>query len=85
MLSFEYKLKDPMGLHARPVAQLLKEIKKYNSKVSIAFGDKTVDVLHMIAVMQLGAKQDDIVKFIIEGADEQEVQDTLKRFLVDNL
>ena len=44
MKSFEYTVKDELGIHARPAGMLVKEAKKYESKITITKEGKTVDV-----------------------------------------
>ena len=43
MQTFEYKITDEVGLHARPAGLLVKEAKKFESTVTIAKGDKSTD------------------------------------------
>ena len=43
MKTFEYTIKDSVGIHARPAGLLVKEIKRFGSKVTISKGEKTVD------------------------------------------
>ena len=35
MKTFEYTIKDELGIHARPAGMLVKEVKNYDSKVTI--------------------------------------------------
>ena len=68
MKEFEFVVTDPVGIHARPAGNLVKEIKKYtDSKISLTKGEKTVDGLRLMAVMGLGVKQGETVKFTVEG------------------
>ncbi|MBP0985580.1 MAG: HPr family phosphocarrier protein [Oscillospiraceae bacterium] len=86
MKEFEYVITDPVGIHARPAGNLVKEIKNYaDSKISITKGEKTVDGLRLMAVMGLGAKQGDTVKFTVEGGDEDAVVEALSAWLKENL
>ncbi|MBR4798277.1 MAG: HPr family phosphocarrier protein [Oscillospiraceae bacterium] len=86
MKEFEYVITDPVGIHARPAGNLVKEIKNYaDSKISITKGEKTVDGLRLMAVMGLGAKQGDTVKFTVEGGDEDAVVEALSAWLRENL
>lgn len=41
MKSFEYTVKDELGIHARPAGLLVKEAKKFQSECTITKGDKT--------------------------------------------
>ena len=52
MKSFEYTIKEPVGLHARPAGMLNKEARKYKSAIIIHAGAKSANVLRLMAVMQ---------------------------------
>ena len=86
MKEFEFVVTDPVGIHARPAGNLVKEIKKYtDSKISLTKGEKTVDGLRLMAVMGLGVKQGDTVKFTVEGGDEDAIVEALSAWLKENL
>ena len=86
MKEFEFVVTDPVGIHARPAGNLVKEIKKYtDSKISLTKGEKTVDGLRLMAVMGLGVKQGEPVKFTVEGGDEDAVVESLSAWLKENL
>ncbi len=86
MKSFEYTITDPVGIHARPAGMLVKEVKGYaDSTVTITKGDKTVNLLKLMALMQMGIKQGDTVKVEIEGGDEDAVAAALEDFFKANL
>ncbi|MBQ2084916.1 MAG: HPr family phosphocarrier protein [Oscillospiraceae bacterium] len=86
MKEFEFVVTDPVGIHARPAGNLVKEIKKYtDSKISLTKGEKTVDGLRLMAVMGLGVKQGETVKFTVEGGDEDAVVESLSAWLKENL
>ena len=56
MKSFNYTVKDEVGIHARPAGLLVKEVKKYASKVTITKDGKSADASKLMAVMSLGVK-----------------------------
>ena len=86
MKEFEFVVTDPVGIHARPAGNLVKEIKKYtDSKISLTKGEKTVDGLRLMAAMGLGVKQGETVKFTVEGGDEDAVVESLSAWLKENL
>ena len=70
MKTFDYTIKDAMGIHARPAGLLVKEAAKYESKVSLTKDGKTVDAARLMAVMSLGVKQGQTVTVTVEGTDE---------------
>ena len=84
MKSFEYTIKEPVGLHARPAGMLHKEARKYKSAIIIHAGAKSANVLRLMAVMQLGVKFGDTVKVTIEGEDEETVAPIVEEFFKAN-
>lgn len=85
MKTFEYTITDPVGIHARPAGLLVKEIKSYaGSTVTITKGEKSVNALKLMALMQMGIKQGDTVKVTIEGADEETAAAEIESFFKAN-
>ena len=74
MISFEYVIKEPVGIHARPAGMLNKEARKY----------KSANVLRLMALMQLGVKCGDTVKVTIDGEDEAAVAPIVEEFFKAN-
>lgn len=86
MKSFEYTITDPVGIHARPAGLLVKAIKGFaGSTVTITKGDKAVNALKLMALMQMGIKQGDTVKVDVEGGDEEAVAAAIEEFFKANL
>ena len=84
MKSFEYVITEPVCIHARPAGMLNKEAKKYQSAIMIHRGEKSANVLRLMAVMQLGVKCGETVKVTIEGADEDVVAPIIEEFFKAN-
>ena len=75
MKSFEYTITDPVGIHARPAGLLVKEIKSFaGSAVTITKGEKSVNALKLMALMQMGIKQGDTVRVDVEGGDAAAIE-----------
>ena len=86
MKTFEYTITDPVGIHARPAGLLVKEIKSFaGSAVNIIKGEKKVNALKLMALMQMGIKQGDTVKIEVDGGDEEGVVAALENFFKANL
>ena len=85
MVSFSFTVKDPMGLHARPAGQLVKEAVKCTSKLTIRKGEKTGDAKRLFNVMTLSVKGGDEVEIIVEDEKEQEEAAVLKAFCEENI
>ena len=85
MKAFEYTVKDELGIHARPAGLLVKEAKKYDSKIVIKKDTKAVEATKLMAVMSLGVKRGQEVEVEISGSDETTAYEELKAFFEANL
>lgn len=85
MKKFEYVIQDEVGIHARPAGMLVKEAKKYESKIVLRAGEKSAEATKLMAVMGLGVKCGQNVEVEITGADEDTALDAIKKFFEDNL
>lgn len=85
MKQFEYTVQEPVGIHARPAGLLTKEAKKYKSAITVTKGDKTVNVLKLMALMGLGVKCGDTVTVTVEGEDEETAAPAMEAFFKANL
>ena len=86
MKSFDYVITDPVGIHARPAGLLVKEVKSHaGSVVTLTKGDKSINLLELMALMQMGIKQGDTVTVSVEGGDEEAVAAAIEAFFKANL
>lgn len=85
MRKFTYVIKDEIGIHARPAGLLVKEAKKYESKIRIVKNGKAAAATKLMAVMGLAVKCGDAVDVEIEGADEDAAYESMKAFFEGNL
>lgn len=85
MKQFKYVIKDEVGIHARPAGTLVKEAKKYESKIVLLANGKTAEATKLIAVMALGVKQGQTVEVEIAGTDEDYAYESIKAFFENNL
>ena len=85
MKTFEYTIKDELGIHARPAGLLGKEAKKYESECTITKDGKTKKLTQLMMLMSLGVKQGETVTVTAEGADEDAAIAGLKEFFEANL
>ena len=81
MKSFQYVIKDEVGIHARPAGELAKEAKKYLSTITITRGDKSAVVTKLMAVMSLGVKCGEEITVTVEGEDEETAFEGIKAFM----
>jgi phosphocarrier protein len=85
MKSFEYVIKDSVGIHARPAGNLVKEAKKYQSKVTVTKDGKSAEATKLMALMGLGVKCGNTVTVQVDGADEEAAYAGMQTFFAENL
>jgi len=78
-------IKDEVGIHARPAGLLVKEAKKYESKITLTKDGKSAEATKLMAVMGLGVKCGQTVDVSVEGADEEIACEAVKTFFEANL
>lgn len=85
MKTFHYVIKDEVGIHARPAGLLVKEAKKYESRITLTKDGKSAEATKLMAVMGLGVKCGQTVEVSVEGADEEIACEAVKAFFEANL
>lgn len=85
MKKWEYVIRDEIGIHARPAGELVKEAKKYSSRITISKDGKSAEATKLMAVMGLGVKCGQTVEITVEGEDEQTAYEGIKNFFEKNL
>lgn len=85
MRTFNYTIKDELGIHARPAGMLAKTAKELDSEITITKGEKTVGATKLMALMGLGVKCGDTITVTANGGNEDAALEEMKSFLEANL
>lgn len=85
MKNFTYVITDEIGIHARPAGLLVREAKKYESKVVLSANGKKAEATKLMAVMGMGVKCGHEVEIEVAGADEEAACSAMKVFFEKNL
>lgn len=85
MKTFDYTIKDELGIHARPAGLLAKEAKKFTSACTLTKDGNTKKLTQVMMLMSLGVKQGETVTVTAEGPDEEEAIAALKAAFESNL
>ena len=64
------KIPNKLGLHARAAMKLSDLALRYQCAISIQHNTRKLDVKDIMKLMTLGASQNTVLEFILEGEDE---------------
>ena len=84
MKEIKFTVTDPLGIHALTAGILVKEAKKFNSKITVWKGDKSCDMRKLLALMGMAVKQNDEITVQVEGDDEAACAEAIEKFLKEN-
>ena len=82
---FQYTIKDPNGIHARPAGVLVKKVQSLPVEVTISCHGKSAGLNKLLAVMGLGIRCGDTVIITVQGENASEHAEALKNFFEENL
>lgn len=85
MITFDYLVTSPNGLHARPAGDLVRTANGYKSKISLYKGKQSADAKSILNVMALAVREGDTITLVTEGEDEQIAADGIKELLKEKL
>jgi len=82
MSSFDFTVKDPEGIHARPAGIIVNAAKAMAAEIKITKGEKTIDAKKLFALMGLGVKSGETIT--VSSEDEGCLAE-FKKVLEENL
>ena len=85
MKTMKYVIRDEVGIHARPAGMLVKEAKKFSSKITISCNGKPADLTTLLSLMSMGIKCGTEIEITAEGDDEDDAIEAVGNFLKENL
>ena len=85
MKTMTYTIQDELGIHARPAGVLVKEVKKFQSKITLEGNGKKAEAGKLLAIMGMGIKHGTEVTITAEGPDENEAITAMEEFFKNNL
>lgn len=85
MKTIKHTIQDELGIHARPAGVLVKEVKKFQSKITLEGNGKTAEAGKLLAVMGMGIKHGTEITITAEGPDEDEAIAAMETFFKENL
>lgn len=71
------KVKNTLGLHARPATVIAKLLQDSKSQVKIAYKEQIIDARSIISILMLAIKKNGQVTLTAEGDDAEEIMSKL--------
>ena len=84
MVSKTMVVKAAEGLHMRPAGVIAREAGKFDSDVTIVFGDKRINAKSLVNIIAACIKKDAEITFECEGADEEAALAKMEELEADN-
>ncbi len=77
MITRSYTIRNKLGLHARPSAQLTQTASRFQSEVFIAKDNRRVNAKSIMGVMMLAAGVGSVITVEATGSDEEQAVDAV--------
>lgn len=71
------KIKNKLGLHARPAALIVKFLQGCKSTVVFTYRKETINARSIMSILMLAAKKNAQIQITVEGDDAQNVMESL--------
>lgn len=85
MKTFQYTIKEELGMHARPAGLILQLAKEFKSEIIIANKGKSGNLKRLFSVIELDIQYQDTVTVTVEGPDEDIAAEEMLAFFEENL
>lgn len=88
MKSIELEVRNPSGLHARPAALFVRTASSGKSRVRVANLNRDgaeADARSILGVLSLGVSRGTRIRVTVEGEDEAELAEALRRLVETGL
>lgn len=76
-LSRKLKIKNALGLHARPATVIAKLLQGTSAAVSFTYRKETVNARSIMSVLMLAATKNSVITIDVEGLDAEEIMNRL--------
>ncbi len=76
-LQQKVKIKNGLGLHARPATSIAKLLQKFKSAVTFTYRQESVNARSIMSILMLAANKNSHIVITCEGEDEEEAMNCL--------
>lgn len=70
-LTYKVKVKNPLGLHTRPAAAIVKILQPLKSSVFFTYKNETINARSIMSILMLAAKKNSQIEITAEGDDAE--------------
>jgi phosphocarrier protein HPr len=81
MVSREFTVRTPLGLHARPAIQFVQKANELKCDIQVTKGEKKANARSISQVLALKVRQSDKIELRVHGENEGEILNDLVRLL----
>ncbi len=85
MKTFQYTIREELGMHARPAGLILQLAKEFKSEITVSNKGKSENLKKLFSVVGLDIRYQDTVTVTIEGPDEDVAAEEMLAFFEENL
>lgn len=65
------KVKNPLGIHTRPAAAIVKLLQPRKASVSFTYKNETINARSIMSILMLAAKKNTQITITVEGIDAE--------------
>ena len=80
MITRDFTILAPEGMHARPATALVKLARQFQSDILLKKGIKEVKMNSLLNILSMGVKGGEVVTVLVEGVDEGAAVEALDVF-----
>ena len=77
-------VQNAVGLHARPASIFVQTSNKFDSEIQVEYDHKTANAKSILQVLSLGVKQGGKISLTVDGIDEIQALDALKKLILED-
>lgn len=82
MIECQLRIENRLGLHARPASLFVQTTNRHKSKIRVFKDTMEVDGKSIMGLLMLAAPIGATLRIIVDGEDERELVESLKRLFV---
>lgn len=82
-LTCKVKVKNPLGLHTRPAAVIVKLLQPLKSSVFFTYKKETINARSIMSILMMAARKNALIEITVEGEDADFAMQTIVQAFED--